>query len=207
MYGPDFNLFSFAAQAITLVVAISVHEFAHAVVADWLGDPTPRHQGRLTLDPRRHLDPLGSIMLVVAGFGWGRPVYTNPRYYRCEPRTGMAMVAIAGPLSNLALAMLASFPLRLQLITQPNLAVSVWTFISINVVLLVFNLIPIPPLDGFKVAVGFLPDDWARVLLRLEQYGPMILLLLILVGRLGFPLLGLLIGPAYAVIVEMLVGA
>lgn len=201
-----FDLVSFATVAITLVVAISVHEFSHAAAADWLGDTTPRHQGRLTLDPRRHLDPLGSIMLVIAGFGWGRPVYTNPRYFRGDARTGMAMVAAAGPISNLVLAIFAAFPVRLGMITDRTIASNVVVFISINVLLLVFNLIPVAPLDGFKVAVGFLPDEWAHIMIRLEQYGPMILMMLILSGRLGFNLLGMLMGPAHRAIVEILLG-
>ena len=193
---------------IAVVVAISVHEFAHAVAADLLGDPTPRQQGRLTLDPRRHLEPWGSIMLLLGGFGWGRPVYTNPHYYRCDARTGMAIVAIAGPLSNLALAMLASFPIRLQLVSQPILAYGVWIFVSTNIALLVFNLIPISPLDGFKIAVGFLPDSWACMLLRLEARGPMILMMLVIMPRLiGFDLIGMLMGPPHGVIMDMLHGA
>ena len=143
-------------------------------------------------------------MLLVAGFGWGRPVYTNPHYFRTEVRTGMAIVAAAGPLSNLVLAMLASLPVRLGLPLPHSVQWFVFFGTLINVTLMVFNLIPVSPLDGFKVAAGFLPAEWDHILIRMERYGPMILMLLILGGQFGFNLLGLLMGPARGVIMKLL---
>ena len=108
MFLDNFDPILYLSRIIILILAISVHEFAHALAADWLGDPTPRSQGRLTLDPRKHLDAFGSIMFLIAGFGWGKPVYTNPRNFKGDPRTGMAVVAAAGPMSNLLIADIGS---------------------------------------------------------------------------------------------------
>ena len=200
-------------NAITLIIAISVHEFAHAYVADQLGDPLPRSQGRLTLDPRSHLDPIGSLMMVFIGFGWGRPVLTNPYNYRLPIRTGMAIVAAAGPFSNFILAMLAAIPFRLRWISSTTFANGVsflpsfpdflWTFIWLNIGLMLFNLIPIAPLDGFKVALGVLPDEWANKLATLEQFGPILLMVLLVAGR---GILGLLLGPVQITIFSLLLG-
>ncbi len=177
------------AFALVLVVAFSVHEFSHAWVAYRLGDPTAKNQGRLTLDPRKHLDVLGSLMVLAVGFGWAKPVPVNPYYLRNGPKAGMAMVAAAGPLSNLTLAIIAAIPVRLGmigpsftsgLIPSPQLLLS--TFISLNVVLLVFNLLPIAPLDGFKVLAGLLPYPTSESFKKLEPAGPLILLLLVFFG-------------------------
>ena len=190
----------------TIVVAITVHEFAHALTADWLGDPTPRSQGRLTLDPRRHLDPFGTIMIIVAWFGWGKPVYTDPRYFRTDARTGMALVAAAGPLSNLLLAYLASFPYRLGLMSHESLSYSVASlFIYLNVTLIVFNLLPVAPLDGYRVAVGLLPHEWAVNVARFERQGPLLLMLLIMSGSMfNFNFLGMIIDPPREILINML---
>ncbi|MBI3242015.1 MAG: site-2 protease family protein [Chloroflexi bacterium] len=207
---------------ITLILAITVHEFAHALVADNLGDPTPRSQGRVTLNPLAHLDPFGSLLFIVSGFGWGRPVLTNPRNYRVPIRTGMAIVAFAGPLSNFLMALLAAIPFRLGLGGAlnvggvgeiiPSLSDFLSIFIQVNLGLMLFNLIPISPLDGFKVALGVLPDQWANALAGLEQVGPILLLLLVVSGRIGeqfgfgFNLLGFLVGPAQQGLFNLLVG-
>jgi Zn-dependent protease len=201
---------------ITLILAITVHEFAHALVADNLGDPTPRSQGRVTLNPLAHLDPFGSLLFIVSGFGWGRPVLTNPRNYRVPIRTGMAIVAFAGPLSNFLMAMLAAIPFRLGLGDAlnfgsvgeivPSFSGFLRLFIQVNIGLMLFNLIPISPLDGFKVALGVLPDQWANALAGLEQVGPILLLLLVVSGRFGFNLLGFLVGPAQQGLMKLLVG-
>lgn len=200
-------------NAITLVIAITVHEFAHAYVADQLGDPLPRSQGRVTLDPRSHLDPIGSLMMVFVGFGWGRPVLTNPFNYRMSVRSGMAIVAVAGPLSNFLLAMIAAIPFRLRWMSSityasdisflPSFADFLWTFIWLNIGLMVFNMIPIAPLDGFKVALGVLPDEWANKLATLEQFGP-ILLMVVLIGGRG--ILGLILGPLQQTIFSLIIG-
>ncbi len=201
--------------AITLIIAITVHEFAHAYTADRLGDPTPGNQGRLTLNPLMHLDPIGSIVFILIGFGWGRPVMTNPYNLRFNgsPRLGMAIVAVAGPFSNLALALLAAIPLRLGLLQYvpfggvPGLIPSVaefWgTFIFANLALLLFNLLPISPLDGFKVAVGTLPFEWSERLARLEPYGPIILLALLI---LPFSPLGIIMGPPLNALFRLITG-
>lgn len=195
------------ALAITLVIAITVHEFAHAYAADRLGDPTPRMQGRLVLDPRVHLDPIGSLAFILVGFGWGRPVFTNPYNLRVNGsmRLGMAIVAAAGPFSNLILALLGAIPIRLGLASlidfpgipgiTPSLSEVMQTFVLANLGLLLFNLLPIAPLDGFKVAVGTLPYEWSDGLARLEPYGPMILMLILASGWFGLDILGPIIRP------------
>lgn len=197
---------------LSVVVAISVHEFAHALAADWLGDRTPRLDGRLTLDPRSHIDPLGAILFLLAGFGWGRPVLTNPRNFRTGFRTGMALVAAAGPVSNLLLAFIAALLLRSGLLASyvpwDWVAGFLYIFLSLNVVLLIFNLLPLPPLDGFKVALGLLPDNVADMLAGIERTGPLLLMFLVLSGNLtqqyGFTPLGLLMNPARDAVMSLL---
>ncbi len=228
----------YVSLGITLVIAITVHEFSHAFVADQLGDDLPRRQGRVTLNPLAHLDPMGSLLFIVSGFGWGRPVLTNPYNFRRRSgssgdnpivasilnagdpvRTGMALVAAAGPFSNFVMALLAAIPVKLLFPKLnfldfsmcggniiPSLPCFLQTFISVNIGLMLFNLIPIAPLDGFKVALGLLPDQWADGLARLEQAGPILLLLLIVGGRFGFDFLGVLIGPARDTLMRLIVG-
>jgi len=189
-------------RAITLVIAFTIHEFAHAWSADELGDDTPRANGRLTLNPLAHLDPIGSLLLLVAGFGWAKPVPINP--YALERRTpaGPMLVAAAGPVSNLLLAIVAAIPFRMGLVQpsqaaglMPTMASFLTEFIWINLILLFFNLIPVAPLDGEKVLEYFVPAGARSFLYQLRPYGPMLLLLLIFVGPLiGFDLLSLLIG-------------
>ncbi len=177
--------------AIMLLVGFPVHEFAHALAAYRLGDSTARFMGRLTLNPVAHFDPLGGILLAVTfiassfGFGWAKPTPVNPSNLE-GGRFGEAIVAAAGPISNLVLAVAAALPLR-YLIANPNLAQQVpimvleilLLFVTINVVLMVFNLFPIPPLDGSKVLFAFLPPQIAwRWRPMLEQYGFIFLLLL-----------------------------
>jgi Zn-dependent protease len=192
-------------RIIVLVVALTVHEFAHAWTADQLGDDTPRMNGRLTLNPLAHLDPLGSLMLIIAGFGWARPVLVNP--YQLQRRTpaGMMLVAIAGPFSNLVLAILAAVPFRAGVLSfgggSAFAAELLAQFIFINLILLFFNLIPVYPLDGEKVADYLLPPGGQAFLARIRPYGMYIILGLILLGNFGgLDLLGTLIGrPALSV--------
>jgi Zn-dependent protease len=204
--------------ALTLVIAITVHEFSHAIVADNLGDPLPRSQGRITLNPLMHLDPFGSILFIATGFGWGRPVMTNPYNYRMRARTGMAIVAAAGPISNFFMALIAAIPFRLGLGEAlnffrglegfvPSLPQFLFVFISVNLGLMLFNLIPVSPLDGFKIAMGVLPDEWANTLAGLEQAGPILLFFLVILGRTSrFVVLGFFIGGPQHVVFLLNVG-
>jgi Zn-dependent protease len=182
------SIASIIALVIVLVIAFTLHEFAHAFVAYRLGDPTAKNQGRLSFDPRRHLDVIGTLMVLAVGFGWAKPVPVNPYYLRGNPKTSMAIVAVAGPLSNLALAILAALSVRLAgqefflsyssfFIPSPRELILI--FIQLNVLLLFFNLIPIPPLDGFKVLLGFLPSQTSASLIQWEPVGPLVLLLLL----------------------------
>jgi Zn-dependent protease len=189
------------AVATALLVGISFHEFSHAFAADSLGDPTPRYRGRLTINPLAHLDPLGTAILFMAGFGWGKPVPVNPNLMRStSPKTGMAMVAAAGPISNLVIAGIAGVPIKLGLADwrTPFLKqdVAAWTasdylglylssIIIFGIILALFNLTPLWPLDGFSVAVGILPRDLSLELERLRAWGPGLLLMFIF----GLPIL------------------
>ncbi len=163
---------------ILLLVTIGVHEFAHAKVADELGDPTPRLMGRVTLNPVAHIDPLGLLLLFLVGFGWGKPVLFDPFNLK-DPRRDAALISLAGPASNFAMAILAALIFRVsggaglvELIIPP--------FIYLNILLGIFNLLPISPLDGFKIVGGFLPESQAREWYQLERYGLIFLLFLIL---------------------------
>jgi Zn-dependent protease len=208
------SLASIIARAIVLVVAFTVHELAHAVTADRLGDPTPRRMGRITLNPLAHLDPFGSIMLLISGFGWAKPVMVQPLYLRGNPRSSMAIVSAAGPLSNLVLAIIFAIPFRLGLVqisgspsgVMPTLDFLAVQFVWINLILLFFNLIPIPPLDGFKILQGLLPPDSAYQLRVLEQYGFLILILAIFfLPRIGLDVLRwVVLTPTEFMIVRLL---
>lgn len=162
----------------SLIISITIHEFSHGLAADKLGDPTPRIQGRLTLDPRAHLDPLGTLAILFFWFGWGRPVIFDPFNLK-DPRRDAALIGLAGPASNIILALLLSFALRV-LPSSFLLFVTLTSIIRLNVILAVFNLIPIHPLDGGKILIGFLPKDvayeWNAIL---SKYGMIILLFLI----------------------------
>lgn len=194
---------SFISTAITLLIAFTIHEFAHAWTADQLGDDTPRLNGRLTLNPLRHLDPIGTLLLLFAGFGWAKPVPISPSALERRTPAGVMLVSAAGPFSNLALAVLGAIPFQAGLVNRgfsnnlliPTLADVLQYFIFINLILLLFNLLPIFPLDGEKVLTYFLPPAGKSTMLRIRQYGPMILLLLIVLGRFGgVDIFGLLVG-------------
>lgn len=198
----DLTIPQLITRLLTLVIAFTVHEFAHAWSATQLGDDTPRLSGRLTLNPLAHLDPLGSLLLVVAGFGWAKPVPVNAYAVRSRTPAGMMLVSLAGPFSNLLLAILAALPLRAGWVSLsdspsgllPTPGGFLLEFIYINLILLLFNLIPLAPLDGEKVVAFFLPPGVQLVLERLRPYGPMILFGLILLGSFGsFNLIGTLV--------------
>lgn len=175
------DLLNLAVRAAGFLVAISIHEFSHAFAAWRLGDSTARLAGRLTLNPLRHLDPFGTILLLLAGFGWGKPVPVDPRQLRFG-RRGMAIVSAAGPLSNLLMAAVIALFLRGSTAAGVDLTETGYRFLILltvlNVGLCVFNLLPIPPLDGFGVAVGVLPWPLARLMAGLARYGAGILLIL-----------------------------
>jgi len=171
-----------AALVITLLIGFTLHEFSHASVAYRLGDSTPLRAGRLTLNPLAHLDPIGTLLLLLAGFGWAKPVPINPYAMRVSPRMGMAVTAAAGPLTNLVIAGLAGLPLKMGLVTSGAAELLLFYMVFINIILAVFNLIPLAPLDGFNVALGLLPQRAAASFARLERWGPGILLVVFLLG-------------------------
>jgi len=189
-------------RIITLLIAFTFHEFAHAATANALGDDTPRMHGRLTLNPLAHLDVMGTVVLLFAGFGWAKPVPVNPYALRRKTSAGLMLVSIAGPASNLLLAVLAAIPLRLRwvpLMMSTGPILPTWgefllEFVFINLALFLFNLIPLAPLDGEKVITFFLPDHWVEVYDRIRPYSPMILLAIIFVlPMFGLDLINLII--------------
>lgn len=206
---PISALITLAAFAIALIVGITVHEFSHAWSATQLGDYTARGQGRLTLNPLAHLDPLGTILIFVAGFGWGRPTPVTPSNIRIGERAGMALVALAGPISNIIVATLAALPFRLGTVSfrggidsQILEALILW-----NVVLAIFNLLPIAPLDGFKVVLGVLPRAAAALFERTERFGMVILMVIVLVDVLTpLGILSVVLLPAIRTIAGLLLG-
>ncbi len=165
-----------------ILLSLTVHEYAHAAVANALGDPTARWQGRLTLNPIAHLDVFGTLTLILTQrFGWAKPVPINPAYFK-DWRRGMMLVGVAGPLANLALAFLLGLPLRLGIPMPYTLGRLVVSGLIINLGLAAFNLIPIPPLDGSRLLLGVLRGRNLYVYHQIESYGSFILLLLVFSG-------------------------
>lgn len=185
-----------------LLLAVTIHELAHGLVADRLGDPTARRAGRLTLNPLPHLDPLGALAFVLAGFGWARPVPVDIRYLR-RPMRDMAWIAAAGPLANFVtgfVGLVALLSVRgsglPSTLAEPIAGMCLWTF-QFNVALGIFNLVPLPPLDGGHFLPYLLPAAAAGVLRGLEQYGPLLLLVLVVSGATRY-----LIGPVFDLVVR-----
>ena len=165
-----------------LLFSLCFHEFSHAFIAYKLGDDTAERMGRLNISPLNHLDPMGTMMLLFVGFGWAKPVPVNP-YNLKDPKKDMMLIAAAGPISNLILAFLGSILLKyLPYNLISNLPEVFYLFIYINIALAIFNLIPLPPLDGSQIISGLLPPNKHYLLANINKYGPNILLGLIFLG-------------------------
>lgn len=189
-----------------LLVSIAIHEFAHAWTADRLGDPTPRSQGRVTLNPLVHLDPIGTVMILVTRFGWGRPVEFDP-YNLKEPVRDTAIIALAGPVSNMVVAAVLAAILRFGVIPIDWLAIGIAQVLFINVVLAIFNLIPIYPLDGSKILLALLPRDTAYEYDNfMHKYGMFVLLAMILPWAGGMSPVSALIAPVINAMVAFMLG-
>lgn len=216
-----------ASSVFALVVGIAFHEFCHAAAATALGDRLPSRQGRVTLNPLAHLDPAGTVLMLLVGFGWGKPVQFNPFGLRVSPKTAMLLVSVAGPLSNFVAAGLLALPIKLGWVPYINPLGAIPRFlvngngtsedyaglfltgaVYLNCILGVFNLIPIHPLDGFKVAAGLLPDDLSEQFTRLAQYGPGILLVILFAipFMTGYSPLGDIMGPSVRWLVRYFTG-
>ena len=202
------------ARVLTLVIAFTLHEYAHAWTATRFGDYTPMSAGRLTLNPLSHLDPVGTLTLVLAGFGWAKPVPINPETIRRNNPAGVMWVSLAGPLTNVLLGVAAAIPLRFGLVGYnqpsgaifPSLGYFLLTFLLVNITLFIFNLLPLAPLDGEKVFGFFLPKSWQPALEGIRRYSPFILLFLVFVGpRLGFDLLDKLVHEPVMAIARFLI--
>jgi len=209
-YDPKGALINVAGFIIALVIAISVHEFSHALSAYKLGDNTAKNQGRLTLNPKAHLDPMGTIMIVFAGFGWGRPTPVSPWNLRIGEKAGMAVVSVAGPISNLIVALITGIIFQLYIGSGAewiSVARILLAVIQLNLVLAIFNLFPIAPLDGFKIVLGLLPRDAALSFAKTERYGMMILVLVIMGDVfLNIGILGRVIGPPINFLTTLVIG-
>jgi len=191
---------------IIVLIAVSIHEFAHAWAADYLGDPTAKLEGRLTLNPLAHLDPIGTLTLFLFGFGWGKPVPVDS-YNLKNPRRDEALISLAGPLSNIILALLVGLAFKfipiqpLAANTQPLIS-----FLAINLGLAYFNLLPFPPLDGSKVFLALLPFEQAvEAEETLSQYGIILLLMSFLPIFNGRSLIDLILGPLVQISLQILI--
>ncbi|MBU0576582.1 site-2 protease family protein [Patescibacteria group bacterium] len=187
-----------------LLLAITIHEFAHAWAADQLGDPTPRAQNRLTLDPRAHLDLLGTIAILLTRFGWGKPVQIDP-YNLKDPVRDTALIALAGPTSNLIMAGILSIIINFALLPWELVNLALVQILIINVMLAIFNLVPIHPLDGGKILSALLPKETAYDYEQaMSRYGTMIIIFLIMPWN-GVSPVSQLISPVINVIVRLLI--
>lgn len=179
----DFNILHIVAGIPGLLIAMVMHEYAHALVADYMGDDTPRLMGRLTLNPMAHIDPIGALMLLVARFGWAKPVMINPHNFRSW-RKGELCVAFAGPAANLIVAFVALVAQvvfsRLDLFTGTALQLVLSMIVIYNINFAIFNLLPLPPLDGSRILMCFLPSEWNYRLASLERYSFIILIALMM---------------------------
>ncbi|MCY4043355.1 MAG: site-2 protease family protein [Candidatus Dadabacteria bacterium] len=183
----SFDPYQIAITAVVILFVLTVHEFSHALAADALGDDTARRLGRLTLNPLAHLDFLGTALFFIAGFGWAKPVPVNPYNLR-NPKKDMIVIAAAGPLSNLLTAIIGGAVIKAGLI-GPQAGELVWTMLVLlvlySITLAVFNLIPIPPLDGSRILYGVLPDGIAEFYARFEKIGMLVLFGIFIFAREG----------------------
>ena len=197
-----------------ILLALSFHEYAHGWMAYRLGDPTAKHEGRLTMNPLAHLDPLGTMMIIIVHFGWAKPVPVNPMNLR-DPKKDMLWIALAGPVSNVIMA--AGLGLILRIMIGMGMRVDgsflgyfqymLYFAVMINLVLAIFNMIPIPPLDGSKILFGLLPTEYEESFLRFQQFGPMVLLGLVVINSyFGIPIFSVLITPFVSVFSSLFVG-
>ena len=212
-----------ALVSFSLLVAVTVHEFSHALIATGLGDGTARRLGRLSLNPVRHLDASGTLMLLIVGFGWGKPVPVDHHHLSCG-RLGMTLVALAGPLSNLVVAFLVAIPIKLGILGVSPLAIGrtnlvmtgglregltdiAMMVVLFNLLLGVFNLIPVFPLDGSRVVGGLIPSRWSGPYAHVERWGPIVLIAVVLVDvvfRIG--ILWSIIGPVVTTLMTLATG-
>lgn len=198
---PGSDLTMYIANVPALLIGFAFHEYAHAYVADRLGDPTPRSQGRLTLNPFVHLDIFGTLMAVLFQFGWAKPVMTTPHYFKGSQARGRMLVAVAGPLMNLCIAFIGMIVWILMLhgfgssSWMPVLSKIMMAIVLMNIGLGVFNLLPIPPLDGFSVLGWVIPARFGHILQVIETYGMLILAVILftdILGRVLYPFVALL---------------
>ena len=187
-----YQVLQYLLRAIVVLIAIPFHEAAHALVSHWLGDDTALRAGRLSLNPMRHFDPLGALCMLIGGVGWARPVGINPRNYR-NPKVGMAISAAAGPVSNFLLAWLSMILYKVVLYSGlagrvSPLAMFLYDMVVMNLSLAVFNLIPVPPFDGSRIALLFLPERLYFKAMRYEHYIMLAVLALVFLGALNVPL-------------------
>lgn len=209
---------------LALLIALTIHEASHALAAYALGDDTPRKAGRLSLNPFAHLDPIGVLMILTVGLGWGKPVMINAEKLKPNPKIGMALVAIAGPLSNILLGLMLALPLRLHMFSllpqrwiETDFLPPEFQFFSLGRIVMyttwlcfalaIFNLIPFNPLDGSRLWQIILPDKWYFLIARFEIIGLFVIMALILSDRFGGTnILGRIIGPPIAWVWWQLVG-